>query len=341
MTDAPLTSQTPRNRGFAPLLDASESPLLSVVLTAGPLRDRAEAVLRELAAQTVAGRIEVVVVDLASRGARRLTGPAGLAITEVPSADRSMEAGRAEGVRRARAPIVALIEDHAHPAPDWAAALLDAHAGPWDAVGYGIDVANPDGWVSRGALLTEYGTTTHPARRRRVASLPSYNVSYKRDVLLSFGGQLETLLATELEMRGAFAARGLRMLLEPRAVVAHESIPSLRGIAGANFAYGRRLGAGRARTWGWVRRAVWALGSPLSAPAVRGFRLTRALGRRRRAWRRVPAALPVLAVAYSAEALGESVGYVGGPGEAVRAQWQWEMEIPRAIRPSPAGRQGH
>jgi hypothetical protein len=304
-------------------------PLLSVVLTAGPLRERAETVLREVAAQTVAGSIEVVVVDLANDAARGLTGPPGLAIINVPAAGRSMEAGRADGVRRARAPIVALIEDHAHPAQDWAAALLDAHAGPWEAVGYAIDVSNPEGWVSRGALLTEYGTTTHPARRRRVPSLPSYNVSYKRDALLSFGGRLETLLASELEMRGAFASRGLRMLLEPRAVVAHESLPSLRGIAAANFACARRLGAGRAGAWGWLRRGVWALGSPLSAPVVRAFRLMRALGARPQAWRRVPAALPVLTVAYAAEALGESVGYVGGSGEAAQAQWRWEMEIPR------------
>jgi hypothetical protein len=303
---------------------------LSAVLVAGPLRDRAERVLRELSAQTVADALEVVVVDLAPDGARRLELPPGLPVTYVQAAGRSTEAGRAEGVRRATAPIVALIEDHAHPVPEWAKALIDAYAGSWAAVGYAIDVENSDGWVSRGALLTEYGPTVHPARRRLVSSLPSYNVSYRREVLLSFGERLERVLASELDMREAFSASGLTMLLEPRAVVAHESLPSLRELAGANLAYGRFVGAGRACSWGWLRRGVWALGSPLSAPVVRALRLVRGFGTRAGAWRGVPMALPVLAVAYAAEALGESIGYLCGAGDSKRTLWRVEMEIRRA-----------
>jgi hypothetical protein len=302
---------------------------LSAVLTAGPLRERAERVLRELAVQTAGAAIEVVIVDLAGDGARQLRTPPGLSVTHVAAAGRTMQAGRAAGVRRARAPIVAVIEDHAHPSPGWAAALVDAHAGPWEAVGYAIDVANPDTWVSRGALLTEYGRTVHPARRRRVSSLPSNNVSYKRDAVLSFGDRLEGLLANELAMAAAFAESGMSMLLESRAVVAHESLPRLGELARANFAYGRFLGADRARAWGWLRRAAWALGSPLSAPAVRSFRLIRGLGTRWAAWRRAPASLPVLVVAYAAEALGESVGYVHGSGESELALRRAEMEVLR------------
>jgi hypothetical protein len=35
----------------------------------------------------------------------------------------------------ARAPIVALAEDHAFPAPGWAEALIAAHRDPWAAIG--------------------------------------------------------------------------------------------------------------------------------------------------------------------------------------------------------------
>jgi Glycosyl transferase family 2 len=42
---------------------------------------------------------------------------------------------RATGVRHASAPVVALTEDHAYPAPGWAEALINAHKEGWAAVG--------------------------------------------------------------------------------------------------------------------------------------------------------------------------------------------------------------
>jgi hypothetical protein len=41
----------------------------------------------------------------------------------------------AAGVRHARAALMALAEDHCFPEPDWAERLIQAHEGPWAAVG--------------------------------------------------------------------------------------------------------------------------------------------------------------------------------------------------------------
>ncbi len=54
----------------------------------------------------------------------------------------------AAGALAARAPVVALAEDHAYPAADWKEALLEDHQGPWAAVGLRVLKANPGTLVS-------------------------------------------------------------------------------------------------------------------------------------------------------------------------------------------------
>lgn len=309
-----------------------DQPDLSCVVTAGPLRERTERVLSALDTQAGGASIEVLIVDHAADGkARAVRVTDGLAVSYIAASGLTTAAGRAEAVRRARGKVVALIEDHAYPAPGWVEAVISAHRGPWKAIGYVVTVANPDSWVSRAGSLTEYGRTMHPAPRREAARLPGHNVSYNREALLSLDGDLEWLLGNDLEMGRAFAEREMRMLIEPTAIVAHEFFSRIGHVAASNPVFGRVLGSSRARAWSRTRRWVWGLGTPLTAPIVRVSRILRELRRRhaRELWRAVPGALPVLVVASTAGAIGEAIGYVAGPGNADTRLTHWELEVPR------------
>ena len=59
-----------------------------------------------------------------------------------------------------------MIEDHSYPEPEWAEALLRAHAGPWTVVGPAVANANPDYTASWVNYVLSYGGFAPPARRR-------------------------------------------------------------------------------------------------------------------------------------------------------------------------------
>jgi Glycosyltransferase like family 2 len=310
-------------------LPRKRAPALSAVTVVGSQRARAERTLAGLADQTVVDRIESVIVDTAPSGAARLTVPGNLPVNYLSRPGIAHGADRAEGVRNAAAPIVALIEDHAVPAPEWAEALIEAHRGPWGVVGYAFAIRHAESYVARGALVSEAGQWMHPARRGEVASLAGTNVSYKREVLESMG-DLPGYLINDVELNDQLTRRGFRMFLEPRALIWHEYFTSLRLLVAANFAHGRLVALTRSGGWSVWRRLLWGLGTPLSAPVVRGWRLGRTLPHRPAVWPAVATALPVVAAAYAGEAAGESIGYLLGPGRAAEVVTHAELEAPRA-----------
>ena len=219
-----------------------------------------------LTAQTVVHLIELVLVDLAPKGTQRLEIPYNLRCVYLPRPyfNRWGDA-RAEGVRHAHSDVVAFIEDHCFPVPDWAEILSEAHRREWAAIGYAFTSANPDSYVTRSSLLARYGAFVHPAESRQAGLVGGNNVSYKRAVLLSFGSKLADLLTIDFNVQEALKKRGAPMFVEARALAAHEHFTSVtrEGITG--HYYCRLLAAKRAQTqsWGWPRKLLHGVGAPL------------------------------------------------------------------------------
>lgn len=306
-------------------------PQLSAVLVVGSQRARAQRVLDALGAQTAAASIEVIVVDLAPKSIPRLESEClRLAYLSRPDIVRWGTARKA-GVSHASSPIVAFIEDHCFPARDWAELVIEAHQGPWAAVGYAFTNANPESYVSRSSLLARYGRFVHPTRREPAHLVSGNNVSYKRKVLLDLEPALETLLTIDFNLQELLAKRGVPMFIEARALAAHENFTSVISECTTGHFYCRLLAARRAETQSWstVRRVVYGLGAPLGSPAIRLGRLLRGLGGRRVLWPVVVAGLPVIIVAYLADAIGESLGYLLGAGASEREVLRWELEMDR------------
>ena len=138
---------------------------LSAVLIVGEKRQRAQRVLDRLCSQTAIDSMEIVVVDTTSGRRPRLEWPEEVRVVPVELAGtESWGRVQAEAVRRARSPVVAYIEDHCLPTPEWAERLIEAHRGPWASVAYAFTNGSPDTHLYRSVWIAEYGFWANPLK---------------------------------------------------------------------------------------------------------------------------------------------------------------------------------
>jgi len=297
---------------------------LSPELSAIAVGDTAECLrplLRSLDRQTAKGRLELVVVAPAdAHDEIERHAPSGLAGLRLVDCSRieALPPARVQGILAASAPVVTLTETHCFPAPDWAAALIERHREDCAAVGPTFDNANPATARSWANLVIDYGPfLAGPQRREPEASedLPGHNSSYKRDVLLAaYGDELADPLEFESVLHADLRRRGYRLVLEPRARVAHVNVTSIGSWAPERWCAGRLYGGTRSREWPVPRRAAYALAWPLivAVRLPRVLRHARSIGRPGLTGR---VTAPVFA-GLVLQSLGEAAGYLAGPGSA-------------------------
>ncbi len=289
---------------------------LSAIVLAPRGLDGVRGLLKSLAAQTAASRIEIVFVAPPGFSAANdpvLAGVGGHRAVEFEGFDSSA-AARAAGVMAAQAPVVAFTEDHCFPEPGWAEALIDAHRAAWAGVGPVFQNANPATAVSWANLVIEYGEwldPTHPGERSHI---PGHNSAYKRSVLAALGGRLGPRLAHESVLQWELRAAGERFCLDPRARTRHQNFSRLLPSLQLRVLHARVFGAARVRSFPLGLRWLFAAGAPL-IPAIRFARCVRHLRRACPAptWTVAPTLMLLLA----AEGLGELLGYAAGEGSAM------------------------
>jgi hypothetical protein len=292
---------------------------MSVVVVTPDSFETVRKTVRHLRAQNVCGALEVVVVAPSAASlaldARALDGFHSHTVVEVGPVTSTARA-RAAGLRAARAEVVALVEDHAFPAPGWAEALLERHRGAWAAVGPVMSNANPRSVTSWANLLVEYAPWLEPAEGGEREHLPGHNGSYKREVLAAYGDRLEAMLEAESVLHWDLRARGHALYLEPKARVFHQNFSEPFPSLALRFNGGRLFASARARGWSARRRALYAAASPL-IPFVRCARIAREMLGRARTRRMLPRLLPALFVWLAFDGAGEAAGYALGPGGAM------------------------
>ena len=304
----------------------------TVILIVGACRNRAQRTLDAVCGQTAVDQLEIVVVDIGPSEATPLVAAVGIPVEYLTRPELELWAdARAAGLAQASTPVVAFIEDHCLPESDWAAAVIEAHDGPWAAVGYGFTNANPETYVSRAAMLTDYGMWLLPAKRGPSRLLPGNNISYKREQFAAVGERTPAALSTDFVAQAEFAAQGLPMFVEPAARAAHENFTTVRKTGITNYAWCRLMAGRRAEAeeWSLPRRVIWSAATPVAAPVFRVGRLLRSLRGRRELWWPFVVALPVVVVVSAWAAVGESLGYLVGVGDAERSLTRWELDIER------------
>jgi hypothetical protein len=303
-------------------------PELSYVVVADSF-DRIAHTVRHLRAQANRRRIELVVVvpphAAIDTDRTELKDFHGVQLVQVESI-ASISWARVPGVRRASGPFVVLGETHSFPARGWAEALLAAHAEGWDAVGPGITNANPATLLSWANLFLDYGPWIEPAEPKQMDDLPGHNSSYRRELFELFRDQeLGQLLEAETELHLELLRRGHRLLLDPRAQLAHTNVTRWRSTFRERFAAGQRFAAARARRFSVPRRLAYAFGSPL-IPFIRFPRVVRDIRRCKEAPDLLPRILPVLCLCLVVSAVGEFAGYLVGSGSSMEYLSRIELD---------------
>jgi hypothetical protein len=225
---------------------------------------------------------------------------------------------RAMGLRQARGKVVALLEDHATPSPDWCPAVLEAHRGPEAAIGGAVEngINRVLNWA---VYYCDFGRYQNPVPGGPAEFLSDSNVSYKREALAQvkdrwYDAFHETSVNWELRRRGEL------LRLEPRMVVYQTRqglrfLPALR----ERYVWGRSFAGTRARELGLPRRAVFVVLS-FFLPVVLTWRIVRQAVAKRRYLDRLVLALPLILLLETIWSFGELVGYItggtGGPGRS-------------------------
>ncbi len=320
MTAGPLLFHTP-----------TAPPELSVVVVFARRFAVLGRTLAHLRAQTVADRIELVIIA-PSRDAMEVLTPRDTAgfnsvvvgvVGEIVNVDKA----GARGIAMSSAPVIAFLEDHAFPAPNWAARIIESHRGEWGVVGTAIVNGNPGtGWSWANHLVT-YGPWATHATPGEVASVSRHNSSFKRAALETLGANLLPAFGRDGGLLRDLRRAGNRIYFDAATRVEHVN-PSRAGVTlHLRFNAGRLFAAKRVKAgkWGMAKRALYAAAAPLY-PFIRfrqiwGETLSHPTHREL-----LPRVLPALGGALVADATGQALGYLAGPGRSVDILADFEAE---------------
>jgi hypothetical protein len=305
------------------------APDLSIVLLAHRDSESLRGALRGLRGQSVSSQMECVLVVPSGQdvgaAAAALKGLNDTKIVEVGTMKSEGEA-KAAGVRAAGAPLVAFLEDHSFPEETCAENLIEAHRrGDFAVVGPVMRNANPISSVSWGCFLAYYGAYMWARPEDEIRHLPANQSCYRRDLLLEYGSRLADMLEAEAVLHRDLLARGHRLAQEPSARVYHLNVSRLGLVCSEYFLASRVFAAERASGWGFLRRAVYAAGSPL-LPLIRSPRMFRDARRAELDRSVLRRAFASALLTLCAGAAGEMLGYALGEGRAKQRLLQSESE---------------
>jgi Glycosyl transferase family 2 len=298
--------------------------VLSVVvaIVSDTTRARADARLLAGCLQALADQVEPPPIEVIVPVHERVDGIAALrerfpavAFVEIAGIAFAEGAGRehhdvlrARGLAAARGDLVALIEDHAWPDPDWSAGVVAAHRDGPAAIGGAIEngIDRPLNWA---VYFCDFGRYQSPLPAGPAAFASDANVSYKRAALEAVRPVWAESFR-EVVVNGALTGRGEQLALSPLIVVRqHRSDLAFGPALRERFIWARSYALTRSASLGRGKRLVLALLSP-ALPAILLGRMARTAQQRGRHFGAFLRALPLIAALLVGWAAGEGAGYL-------------------------------
>ncbi|MEP7158400.1 MAG: glycosyltransferase family 2 protein [Chloroflexota bacterium] len=214
---------------------------------------------------------------------------------------------------RATGEIVAITEDHCAPSPDWLASVMEEHRRDPDAAAiYGM-VENGSrkhsvDWALYGAGYLPWA----PPRPRAHGNPGHANLTFKSWAFERVAPKGDQVL--EFRYVSALRAAGCKVVASDRLLVTHVQCASIRTTGLLFFHDGRAIAGLRRQHMSaldWVRTAL--------PPVIAGYRTLRTLATARSkpaVAMQVVRSAPLIAVLHLCHTIGETVGYLGGPGDS-------------------------
>lgn len=311
-------------------------PLLSAILITPDDWRTMRHTLGAMRRQTIRDRIELVLVGPSEAGLgmpdEKVAGFTDVVRVTVQPMKALGEAAAA-GLRAASAPLVAFTEDHCHPRPGWAEALVRRHeSGDYAGVGPTVHNANPDSTASWCQYLIEYGPFSVAGEQGEARQIPAHNSCYRHDALLHYGPDLAWWLECETLMHWDMVDRGLRLYLDAEAQTDHWNASRFGSTLHFAWLFPRMFAARRLTMISTAERLKLSLLWP-GIPPLRLRRtwplMVRLMGPRG-AWRTLAGTFANLAVS----GLSEATGYLFGEGDRLERCLDLEFHRDRFIRPT-------
>lgn len=258
---------------------------------------------------------EVIVADWTDRDTRRRVSERWPSV-RLLSFDEPMAVPelRAAGIAQARAPYVAVIEDHCVVRDGWAGRICAAHRRGHSVVGGAVRNGATRRLRDWAAFFCEYSEHMEPLPEGPTRSLTGMNVSYDRRAIETMAplldeGRWETWLHPHL------LDRGIDLYAEADMALDHVKDFDFREFVSQRYHYARSHAGMRNRELG-LKRPIYVLGSPALVPLLYA-RIARNVLRKRRHRARFLAATPLVLVYLAVWSYGEAVGYAFGGGRSL------------------------
>jgi len=293
-------------------------PAISAIIATPDNFQTVRQLVRYLSMQTIKDQIELVFIApfKAELGIveAELDGFYGFKTLET-GPFKSLNHARVKGIMESEAPVVVITEDHCFPAPGWAEALVEAHKGPWAAVGPAIGLANSHCMKSWANYYVQYAPWMRPTEGGVAEDIPGHNSSYKKDILMQYGEELESMMDFEYVLHKDLQKKGYQIYLEAKAEAYHLFMTLNKPFFLEHFSIGQLLAASRARHFNFLKRLFLLITAPL-LPLVRTGRIIRQI--REQGWQGqlIPGILPWLLSGLTVSATGELMGYAFGRGHS-------------------------
>jgi len=230
---------------------------------------------------------------------------------EIPSHQhRLYDRRRSAGLSQCRGRIIAMTEDHAQPADDWARQILVAHEQPYAVIGGAVE-NSVDRVLNRAVYFCDFGRYGRPFDPGPTKYISDVNLAYKREALESTKSIWRDAYH-ETTVHWALLEKGQTLYLDDRPVVFQKRRQmTLIQALNERVEWGRVFAETRSAKLSKVLRLLYAGGSPLLPPLMlfRGFRNMR---RQRLTAGRMFSTLPVAFVLLCGWSCGEFVGYFAG-----------------------------
>lgn len=297
---------------------ANEEPMLSVVVPSVNGADDLMDCLEALEAARTEVRLEVLVPDRCGDELRSAVREQFPWVRVLPAPGKATIPDlRAMAFMAARAPHVAVIEDHVLVPPGWPTAMIEARRNEPGEVVIGGSVKNSatERRVDRAAFLCEYSHLLPPLPGGEAEWLTGNNTLYDRAALLRHTAALGED-RWENELHAALRSSGVRLIRRPEIEVHHRKHYSVGEYLHQRYLYARAFAGARLRQ----RSPAWKMAYGVAALGLPVVLLFRILGNARRGGEHLGElvrSLPLLALFAASWGAGEVVGAWFGPGDAI------------------------
>jgi glycosyltransferase involved in cell wall biosynthesis len=278
--------------------------------------------LERVEQQTIRDSLEVIVCDrLGDSTAEAVRQRFPNVQVEISPDGATIPQLRWTGLKKSSAPIVAVIEDHSMLPRTWAEEVLEAHR-QYDGQNEGViggpvengSTASTFDWAF---FLTEYAPLLPPMSAQQAPGVAGGNVSYRRALLPleddRFAHLWESHLVEELKRRG------IAVRIHPGMTLLHRNPFTRQEFRQQRYLFLRSIAAMKARSWGIVRRLIYAAGALAVLPWLLPLRMVVAVWRKRRNRRELFVSLPMIVSFLWAGIAGEVAGLLRGDGGSLAA----------------------